>query len=80
MRRNPHQQRHYRRLYDITAGASDKVFAYLSGLSDKDLANAARMVDGLSTSNCAATIYYAREMLKEAIRSEQWRRTSRAKP
>lgn len=72
--RNPHQQRHYRALYDALGPASHQIHDYLKGLSDASLAQAVKMIDGLGTGNCAAMMYYGKTLFHEAVADEVHRR------
>ena len=73
-KRNPHQQRHYRALYDALGPASDQIHDYLEGLSDAQLGQAEKMVDGLDGGNCVAMMFYAKSLLREALADVRYRR------
>jgi hypothetical protein len=73
-KRNPHQQRHYRAMDAVVTEAVTHMMAYLEDLSDAQLEQAHKTVEGLSTTNCGWTIYQARPLLKELIWCESRKR------
>jgi hypothetical protein len=73
-KRNPHQSRHYKALYEALGPASDQIHDYLEGLSKPQLAQTEKMIEELSNSNCAAMMFYGKRLFQEALRDERYRR------